>query len=87
MAASIVAAIVRGISRTTEGSSNVGPQPKVRESVVLPLRNVTGTILGVTGNRIRVGISAPVRVRICRGEKDGKTVVSATGLPLPPSAC
>ena len=55
---------------------------KAGEEIVLPTRNVHIVVLGVRGNRVRLGIEAPLtepvyREEVLRGNQDAE-------LPAPP---
>ena len=44
---------------------------KQGQSIVIPRQEVIVTVLGVSQNRVRIGISAPAHVKIYRGELCG----------------
>lgn len=51
---------------------------KLGEQIVLPHCEVTLTVLGVSGNRVRIGVAAPANIAVHRRETWDKFLGSAT---------
>jgi len=53
------------------------------EEVVLPDLGISMKVLGINGNQVSVGLTAPSEVRIFRGEVWARVQVAPVGLPIP----
>ncbi len=62
---------------------------RLNEEIVLPGLNVTIRVLGVRGGRVKLGIAAPDKIRLERGELRPPAVESVTGCSFlsPDAAC